>query len=75
MPAGQQTPEGQPAASEGQLAATEPSGRGRPRRKQGGQPGHHGSGLVPVATPNHREPVEPACCTGCGAGLADAPGT
>ena len=50
VPAGQQAPEGQPAASEGQSAAGEP-GRGRPRRKQGGQPGHRGSGLVPVATP------------------------
>ena len=74
VPAGQQAPEGQPAASEGQSAAGEP-GRGRPRRKQGGQPGHRGSGLVPVATPDHREPVEPPCCAGCGAGLADAPGT
>ena len=60
---------------EEQSAATEPSGRGRPRRKQGGQPGHRGSGLVPVATPDRREPVEPACCGGCGGGLADAPGT
>ena len=74
VPAGQQAPEGQPAASEGQSAAGEP-GRGRPRRKQGGQPGHRGSGLGPVATPDHREPVEPPCCAGCGAGLADAPGT
>ena len=74
VPAGQQAPEGQPAASEGQSAAGEP-GRGRPRRKQGGQPGHRGSGLVPVATPDHREPVEPSCCAGCGGGLADAPGT
>ena len=50
-------------------------GRGRARRKQGGQPGHRGSGLAPVATPDHREPVEPACCAGCGGGLAGAPGT
>ena len=28
-----------------------------------------------MATPDHREPVEPACCAGCGGGLADAPGT
>jgi transposase len=60
---------------EEQSAATEPSGRGRPRRKQGGQPGHRGSGLVPVATPDRREPVEPSGCGGCGGGLADAPGT
>ena len=56
---------------DGQLAEDEP---GRPRRKQGGQPGHRGSGLGPVATPDHREPVEPSCCAGCGAGLAGAPG-
>jgi hypothetical protein len=64
--------EGQPTA--GGLAAGG-SGRVRARRKQGGQPGHRGSGLVPVATPDRREPVEPACCGGCGAGLAGAPGT
>jgi hypothetical protein len=65
--AAQPSPEGQPAAGE--------PGRGRPRRKQGGQPGHRGSGLAPVATPDHREPVEPACCAGCGGNLAGAPGT
>jgi len=61
-------------APERQPASGAP-GRGRPRRKQGGQPGHRGSGLVPIATPDRREPVEPACCAGCGAGLAGAPGT
>ena len=58
----QPSPEGQPAVGE--------PGRGRPRRKQGGQPGHRGSGLAPVATPDHREPVEPSCCAGCGGNLA-----
>jgi transposase len=47
----------------------------RSRRKQGGQPGHRGSGLAPVTTPDHREPVEPPCCGGCGGDLAAAPGT
>jgi transposase len=61
-------------SSEGQPAAGEP-GRGRARRKQGGQPGHRGSGLAPVAAPDHREPVEPACCAGCGGDLAGAPAT
>jgi transposase len=62
------SPEGQPAAGE--------PGRGRARRKQGGQPGHRGSALAPVATPDHREPVEPACCAGCGGDLAaGVPGT
>ena len=48
---------------------------GRAARKQGGQPGHRGSGLAPVTTPDHREPVEPSGCAGCGGDLADAPGT
>lgn len=65
----------------GQRAEPSPGGRssaggpGRPRRKQGGQPGHRGSGLAPVATPDRREPVEPPCCGGCGGDLAGAPGT
>ena len=62
----QQSPDGQ------QPAAGGPS---RARRKQGGQPGHRGSGLAPVAVPDRREPVEPSCCGGCGGGLAGAPGT
>lgn len=71
----EQQPEGQlEPPAEGKPAAGG-SGRGRSRRKQGGQPGHRGSGLAPVSTPDHREPVEPSCCAGCGAGLADAPGT
>jgi hypothetical protein len=28
-----------------------------------------------VTTPDHREPVEPSGCAGCGGGLAGAPGT
>ena len=63
----QPSPDGQPSAGAG--AAD------RPRRKQGGQPGHRGSGLAPVATPDRREPVEPSCCGGCGGDLAGAPGT
>ena len=47
----------------------------RPRRKQGGQPGHRGGGLAPVTTPDRREPVEPSRCGGCGGDLAGAPGT
>jgi hypothetical protein len=66
-PQPQPSPDGQPAADE--------PGRGRARRKQGGQPGHRGSGLAPVTTPDRREPVEPTCCAGCGGGLAGAPGT
>ena len=48
---------------------------GRARRKQGGQPGHRGSGLALVATPDKREQVEPSGCGGCGGGLTGAPGT
>jgi transposase len=66
-------PQPQPSP-DGQSAAGEP-GRDRPKRKQGGQPGHRGSGLAPVTTPDRREPVEPPCCAGCGGGLAGAPGT
>ena len=64
-PEPQPSPDGQPSAD----------GPDRPRRKQGGQPGHPGSGLAPVATPDRREPVEPSCCGGCGGDLAGAPGT
>ena len=66
-------PQPQPS-SDGQPSAGEP-GRNRPKRKQGGQPGHRGSGLAPVTTPDRREPVEPPCCGGCGGGLTGAPGT
>ena len=61
----QPSPDGQPSAGAPH----------RPRRKQGGQPGHRGSSLAPVATPDRREPVEPSCCGGCGGDLAGAPGT
>ena len=64
----EQSPQRQPSAGAAGAA-------GRARRKQGGQRGHRGSGLAPVATPDHREPVEPPCCAGCGGGLAGAPGT
>ena len=50
-------------------------GRGSaPRRRQGGQKGHPGTGLERVAHPDRRELVEPGACCGCGAGLTDAPG-
>lgn len=49
--------------------------RGGGKRKQGGQPGHRGSGLAKVADPDHKEPVEPKACAGCGAGLVGADGS
>lgn len=42
------------------------------RRKQGGQPGHRGSGLARVARPDRTEQVEPDACGGCGESLAGA---
>jgi transposase len=47
--------------------------RGRSGRKPGGQPGHPGSTLALVDNPNKRQRHEPGPCTGCGAGLANAP--
>lgn len=45
------------------------------KRRQGGQPGHRGSGLKKVARPDHKEPVEPKACQGCGESLAGAHGS
>lgn len=45
------------------------------KRKQGGQPGHRGSGLARVAKADRTEPVEPPACACCGAGLAGAQGS
>ncbi len=44
------------------------------RREQGGQPGHRGSGLARVRTPDVVRELEPRECGGCGGGLAGAPG-
>lgn len=56
---------------DGQQPAGEPD---KPKRKQGGQPGHRGSGLARVAKPDRQEPVEPPACGGCGGDLTGAPG-
>lgn len=45
-----------------------------PKRAQGGQKGHRGSGLERVAVPNRTEPVEPPACGGCGGDLTGAEG-
>ena len=45
-----------------------------PKRKQGGQRGHRGSGLARVSDPQRSEPVEPVACGGCGSSLAGAAG-
>jgi transposase len=52
----------------------EPARPGSRKRKQGGQPGHRGSGLARVARPDRTEKVEPSACGGCGGSLAGAEG-
>jgi transposase len=47
----------------------------KPRRRQGGQPGHRGSGLARVAKPDRSEPVEPVACGGCGGDLSGMAGS
>lgn len=42
-------------------------------RKPGGQPGHQGGRLSPVAVPDEAVTHSPACCDGCGGDLAGAP--
>jgi hypothetical protein len=43
-------------------------------RKPGGQPGHKGSGLAPVVSPDRTETLSPpGVCPGCGEDLSDAP--
>lgn len=42
-------------------------------RKPGGQQGHPGFRLEQVADPDERVRHEPGACSGCGAGLCDAP--
>lgn len=44
-------------------------------RKPGGQDGHQGRTLMQAARPDREMPHEPACCGGCGAGLAGRPVT
>jgi transposase len=64
----------------GEPANASPDGSGeadRPgmrKRKQGGQPGHRGSGLARVARPDRTERVEPPACGACGGSLAGTDG-
>jgi len=41
-------------------------------RRQGGQQGHEGARLEPVAAPDEQVEHPPECCDGCGGDLADA---
>jgi transposase len=49
--------------------------RKRTGRRPGGQEGHKGTTLTPVARPDREVRHEPARCSRCGAGLAGAPVT
>lgn len=62
------SPKGSP---DGPGEAVEPDRR---KPKQGGQPGHRGSGLARVARPDRTEKVEPPACGACGGSLTGAEG-
>lgn len=52
----------------------QPGGGKQPKRGQGGQKGHRGTGLQRVAVPDRTQTLEPPQCGGCGSDLAGAPG-
>jgi transposase len=62
----------QPPSADGLAKPARKSLRGKTGRKPGGQAGHPGSTLAPVAVPDEVIRHEPAFCGGCGGGLADA---
>jgi len=62
-----------PPSSDGLAKPAPRSLRRRGARKPGGQDGHPGSTLAPVAVPNEVVPHEPGCCRGCGHDLSGAP--
>ena len=64
-----------PPSSEGLGKPAPRSLRKKTGRKPGGQDGHPGRTLAQVARPDREERHEPACCGGCGAGLAGRPVT
>ena len=62
-----------PPASDSPFAKPAPTSlRRRSGKKPGGQPGHPGSTLAPVDTPDERVRHEPGGCCGCGADLTGA---
>ncbi|HXZ76223.1 MAG TPA: transposase, partial [Streptosporangiaceae bacterium] len=69
----QQQPDQQQPGTDGPGTGTGTGDVGK--RKQGGQPGHPGSGLARVAKADWTEPVEPAACADCGGSLAGAEGS
>ena len=64
-----------PPSSEGYDKPAPRSRRQRGDRKPGGQPGHEGTTLCQVATPDELVVHSPPRCAGCGASLVDAPVT
>lgn len=62
----------QPPSSDGLVKPAWKSLRGKSGRKPGGQAGHPGSTLTPVAVPDEVVRHEPTACGGCGGGLVDA---
>jgi transposase len=62
-----------PPSSDGLAKPAPRSLRRRGARKPGGQDGHPGSTLAPVATPDEVIAHEPGCCRGCGDDLGGAP--
>jgi transposase len=61
-----------PPSSDGLAKPAPKTLRQRGARKPGGQVGHPGSTLAPVAVPDEVIEHEPKCCRGCGQGLGDA---
>ena len=64
-----------PPSAEGLGKPPPRSLRKKSGRKPGGQDGHEGRTLMQAARPDREVPHEPACCGGCGAGLAGQPVT
>ena len=64
-----------PPSAEGLGKPPPRSRRAKSGRKPGGQDGHEGRTLAQVAKPDREVRHEPACCAGCGAGLAGRPVT
>lgn len=62
-----------PPSSDGLAKPAPKSLRKRGARKPGGQDGHPGATLAPVAVPDEVIAHEPGCCRGCGDVLAAAP--
>jgi transposase len=61
-----------PPSSDGLAKPAPKSLRGKTKRKPGGQKGHPGSTLAQVAVPDTVVRHEPAACSACGDGLAEA---